>query len=151
RVTIALDAEVPQFHDERLSDPPRVFVDLPSTRAAVALGDRTLRFDGDQDVVRQVRIGRHPNATTRVVLEEAGVASYSVYELYNPYRLVIDCARMVTPRLATTDSRPVMTDSRLWTFNARPSTRDSRPSTLDSRLSSRPVSNEWGRRLPLRR
>src|SRR5262249_31850058 len=33
RVTIELDAEVP-FHDERLSDPVRVFLDLPQTRAA---------------------------------------------------------------------------------------------------------------------
>ena len=54
------------FHDERIPDPVRVFVDLPSTRAAPALVDKTLRFDGDNDIVRQIRIGRHPNATTRV-------------------------------------------------------------------------------------
>src|SRR5207247_1197591 len=92
RVTIELDAEVP-FHEERLADPARVFVDLPSTRAAPSLLDQTLRFDGDADPVRQIRIGRHPNSTTRVVLDAVGVSSYSVYALYNPYRLVIDCAR----------------------------------------------------------
>ena len=92
RVTIELDAEVP-FHEERLADPARVFLDLPSTHAAPALVDQTLRFDGDSDLVRQIRIGRHPNNTTRVVLEAAGVASYSVYALYDPYRLVIDCVR----------------------------------------------------------
>ena len=43
--------------------------------------------------MRQVRIGRHPNNTTRVVLDAAGVSSYSVYPLYSPYRLVIDCVR----------------------------------------------------------
>jgi len=92
RVTIELDAEVP-FHDERLPDPARVFLDLPGTRAAAALWDQTIRFESDADVVRQVRVGRHPNNTTRVVLDAAGVTSYSVYPLYNPYRLVIDCVR----------------------------------------------------------
>jgi len=92
RVTIELNAEVP-FHDERLNNPERVFLDLPATRAAAPLQDQTIRFEGDDDVVRQVRIGRHPNSTTRVVLDAAGVSSYSVYPLYEPYRLVIDCVR----------------------------------------------------------
>jgi N-acetylmuramoyl-L-alanine amidase len=92
RITIELDGEVP-FHDERISDPVRVFVDLAGTRAAASLVDQTLRFSADADVVRQVRIGRHPNSTTRVVLDAVGVTSYSVYPLYGPYRLVIDCVR----------------------------------------------------------
>lgn len=92
RVTIELDTEVP-FHDERLADPARVFIDLPSARATASLLDQTLRFDGDADLVHQIRIGRHPNNTTRVVLDAAGVSSYNIYALYNPYRLVIDCAR----------------------------------------------------------
>ncbi len=92
RVVIELDAEV-SFHDERLDSPSRVFVDLPATRVDPTLNDRTLRFDADTDLVRQIRIGRHPNSTTRVVLEAAGVSSYSVYPLYSPFRLVIDCLR----------------------------------------------------------
>jgi N-acetylmuramoyl-L-alanine amidase len=92
RITIELDGEVP-FHDERIPDPTRVFLDLPGTRPAPALLDRTLRFESDADIVRQVRLGRHPNNTTRVVLDADGVTSYSVYPLYNPYRLVIDCVR----------------------------------------------------------
>ena len=99
RITIELDAEVP-FHDERIPDPDRVFVDLPATRAAAPLLDRTIRFTSDADIVRQVRFGRHPNSTTRVVLDAAGVTSYSVYPLYAPYRLVIDCVR--TPAAAAT-------------------------------------------------
>ena len=35
----------------------------------MALIDQTLRFDDDADLVRQIRIGRHPNSTTRVVLD----------------------------------------------------------------------------------
>ncbi len=88
-------AEVP-FHEERIADPSRVFVDLPGTRAAARLVDHTIRFESDADIVRQIRIGRHPNNTTRVVLDAAGVTSYSVYPLYSPYRLVIDCVRAST-------------------------------------------------------
>src|SRR3954467_6196407 len=96
RITIELDAEVP-FHDERIDNPARVFVDLRTTRAAPPFTDKTLRFDGDSAPVRQIRLGRHPDGTTRVVLEAADVAAYNIYQLYNPYRLVIDCARAARP------------------------------------------------------
>jgi N-acetylmuramoyl-L-alanine amidase len=93
RIMIDLDGEV-SFHEEHIQDPERVFVDLPGTRALPQLVDQTIRFESDGDIVRQVRVGRHPNNTTRVVLDAAGVTSYSVYPLYTPYRLVIDCVRV---------------------------------------------------------
>jgi N-acetylmuramoyl-L-alanine amidase len=92
RIVIELDGEV-SFRQDRIENPTRVFVDLPGTKAAPLLFDQTLRFEGDADVVRQIRIGRHPNNTTRVVLDATGVSSYSIYPLYEPYRLVIDCVR----------------------------------------------------------
>jgi N-acetylmuramoyl-L-alanine amidase len=98
RITIEIDREVP-FYEERITGPVRVFVDLPSTRPTPALVDRTIRFDGDNDIVRQIRIGRHPNNLTRVVLDAADVFSYSVYPLYEPYRLVIDCVRETQPTI----------------------------------------------------
>ena len=100
RVVIELDAEV-EFRQDRLSNPSRVFVDLAGTKAASSLAEQTLRFERDADAVRQVRIGRHPNNTTRVVLDATGISSYSVYPLYGPYRLVIDCIRE-SAALATT-------------------------------------------------
>ena len=71
RVTIELDREV-AFHEERIAGPERVFVDLPLTRASASLVDKTLRFDVDSDIVRQIRIGRHPDNRTRVVLDATG-------------------------------------------------------------------------------
>jgi N-acetylmuramoyl-L-alanine amidase len=99
RIVIELDAEV-AFHEERIAGPDRVFLDLSPARAAPLLQDQTLRFNSDSDVVRQVRLGRHANRTTRVVLDAGGVGTYSVYALYNPYRLVIDCARGKAPEVA---------------------------------------------------
>ncbi|HEY1912297.1 MAG TPA: N-acetylmuramoyl-L-alanine amidase [Vicinamibacterales bacterium] len=108
RIVIELDAEV-SFHDERITDPARVFLDLPGTRAVPALVDQTIRFDSDAEPVRQIRIGRHPNNTTRVVLDAAEVSSYSVYPLYAPYRLVIDCIRQgKTTAGATAIATPIV-------------------------------------------
>jgi N-acetylmuramoyl-L-alanine amidase len=87
RVTIEMDAEA-AFRAERLDNPRRVFFDLKGTRPVPALLDATLRFE--DEIVREIRLGRHPQATTRIVFDMAGVDSYSVFTLYSPYRLVID-------------------------------------------------------------
>jgi len=96
RIVIEIDGEVP-FHDERIGDPDRLFVDLAPAQAVPALADQTLRFASDSDIVRQVRLGRQPNRTTRIVLDAGGVSTYSIYALYEPYRLVIDCVRGPRP------------------------------------------------------
>jgi N-acetylmuramoyl-L-alanine amidase len=90
RVTLTLDREVP-YHEERITGPERVFLDLRGVSLPPSLLDRT--FDYEADVVRQVRLGRHPNATVRVVLDVEGVTRHSVFTLYNPFRLIIDCER----------------------------------------------------------
>jgi N-acetylmuramoyl-L-alanine amidase len=126
RIVIELDGEV-AFNEDRVEDPARVFVDLVSTEQAAALiektqnggraGERLLRFEADTDVVRQVRIGRHANNVTRVVLDASGVSSYSVYPLYSPYRLVIDCIRAAGSRSTAT---PAGTDSAFATAKLPP-------------------------------
>ena len=111
RVTIELDAEV-AFYEERLADPDRVFVDLSPTRIDPDLLGQTLRFDDDANLIRQIRIGRHPDDTIRVVLETVDVGSYSIYALYDPYRLVIECepgrreAKQVVPDTPSTFGAP---------------------------------------------
>ena len=110
RITIAMDTEV-SFHEERISNPERVFFDFPSTRVVTPLLDRTLRFDGDADVVHQIRIGRHPDNTTRIVLDAAGVSVCGVYPLYDPYRLVIDCVRSIIDQVPLLVSRALRLDS----------------------------------------
>jgi N-acetylmuramoyl-L-alanine amidase len=90
RVVISLDAAV-SFRDERLANPDRVYVDISPTRLAPGLVDQTLRFDGDTYPVRQIRTGRHPNDTSRIVLEAAGVASCHVHAMDGPHRVVIEC------------------------------------------------------------
>jgi N-acetylmuramoyl-L-alanine amidase len=90
RMTIELDREVP-YRSERLDGPPRLVFDFLGARPAASLVEGSLSYH--EDVVRYVRIGRHPNDVTRVVFDLAGVRRYSVFALYDPYRLVIDCVR----------------------------------------------------------
>ncbi len=86
RITLALDREVP-FREETLAGPARLFFDFSDAEAASQLADAVLRFP--TDVVRLIRVGRHPSAI-RVVLDLEGVSRHSVYTLYNPFRIVID-------------------------------------------------------------
>ena len=106
RVTIELDGEA-RYNAERLDGPPRLFFDFSGTDTPSTLRNATLAFD-DGDLVREIRLGRHPGQTTRVVLDIEDVDSYSVYALYDPYRLIVDAvpsaamqARRATPGAPT--------------------------------------------------
>ena len=103
RIIVDLDAEV-SYYQEEITNPRRVFFDLKGVKAAPNLQDVSLKYDGD--VVKEVRLGRHPQNTTRLVVDLEGVSAYSVYPLYGPYRLVMDFRRTVAapPVVA---SRPV--------------------------------------------
>ena len=90
RVSIELDAES-RYRYERLENPRRVFFDIKGTRAPASLQDAVLKFE--DDVVREIRLGRHPNNTTRVVMDMEQVETCNVFTLYNPFRLVIDFKR----------------------------------------------------------
>ena len=89
RVTIEMEGEV-AYHSERVENPKRVFFDLKNARPGASLQDATLKFD--DALVREVRLGRHPNAT-RVVMDMEGAESYSVFTLYDPFRIIVDFKR----------------------------------------------------------
>jgi N-acetylmuramoyl-L-alanine amidase len=91
RITLELGQEV-TFHSDRLDNPARVFIDFENTRPVETIKDATIPFP--DDVVRKVRIGRQTESRTRVVMDLSGAGRYSIYTLYNPYRVVIDFTRM---------------------------------------------------------
>ena len=100
RVTIELDGEA-RYRAERLARPDRLYFDLLRTSVDTSLLDSTWAFE-DGDVVRKIRLGRHPENTTRVVLDLNNVESYDIYTLYNPYRLVVDTDRSPGSRVRPT-------------------------------------------------
>ena len=91
RITLEMGEEV-TFRSDRLDSPPRVFIDFENTRPVEAIKDATIPFP--DDVVRKVRIGRQTESRTRVVMDLSGAGRYSIYTLYNPYRVVIDFTRL---------------------------------------------------------
>jgi N-acetylmuramoyl-L-alanine amidase len=94
RVAIEVDREL-SFRQEQLESPRRLFFDLRGATTLPELRDRTLTYS--DDIVREIRLGRHPQNTTRVVLDTEGVESYSVFTLYNPYRVIVDFRRRGAP------------------------------------------------------
>jgi len=90
RVSIEMDREL-LFKQEQLDNPKRVFFDLRGAHLSPGLRDSTLSFS--DDIVREIRLGRHPQNTTRVVMDTEGVESFSVFTLYNPYRVIVDFRR----------------------------------------------------------
>jgi N-acetylmuramoyl-L-alanine amidase len=93
RILLQLDREV-SYTDVRLDGPPRVFFDLKGVRPGAGMM-KPLQFA--DDIVREIRLGRHPDATTRLVMSLDGVARYSTFALYDPYRVVIDFVRGARP------------------------------------------------------
>ncbi|MBW8712540.1 MAG: N-acetylmuramoyl-L-alanine amidase, partial [Acidobacteria bacterium] len=123
RVTIEMDSET-TFRAERLENPRRVFFDLKGTRPVPALLDATIRFS--DDIVREIRLGRHPNSTTRIVFDMEGVDTYSVFTLYNPYRLVIDF-KPVAGAAVTSGQKPSPVGVQQGTSGVRAARRQSLP------------------------
>ena len=95
RITLELGREV-TFSNERIDGPPRVFIDLQNTRAVEALSGAVSPFT--DDVVKQVRVGRQLDQRTRVVMDLRDAGRYSVYTLYDPYRIIIDFERPAAPQ-----------------------------------------------------
>jgi N-acetylmuramoyl-L-alanine amidase len=93
RFTLDLDREA-AFTDERIADAARVVVELLNTRAAATLAGVT-RGAADT-VVQQMRVDRSVDGRVRLVFELRETVRYSLYALYNPYRIVVDFERRPT-------------------------------------------------------
>ena len=103
RVAIEVDREL-YFRQEQLENPRRLFFDLRGATTTTELRDKTLTYS--DDIVKEIRLGRHPQNTTRVVLDTEGVESYSVFTLYNPYRVIVDFRRRGVPSTPTVTFTP---------------------------------------------
>jgi len=87
RVAIDVDREV-KYEAGRVSNPDRIFFDLPDTKLASVLVGKS--FDVQDGFLKKIRVAQYQPGYTRVVLEVADVSDYSAFLLPNPYRLIID-------------------------------------------------------------
>ena len=87
RVAIDIEQDV-KFDSQRISHPDRIFFDLHGTKLASTLVGKT--FDVDDGFLKKIRVAEFQPGRTRVVLEVDDLASYDVFMLPNPSRLIID-------------------------------------------------------------
>jgi N-acetylmuramoyl-L-alanine amidase len=87
RVAIDVELDV-KFDSQRIANPDRIFFDLHDTKLASTLVGKT--FDVDDGFLRKIRVAEFKPGRTRVVLEVEDLASYDVFMLPNPTRLIID-------------------------------------------------------------
>ena len=88
RITIELSGEA-RYTGDRLDRPDRIYFDFQDAGVgsqAVAAAQAVPA----SALVATVRIARHARDVTRVVLEVTGHPRYSVFPMYNPFRLVVD-------------------------------------------------------------
>jgi N-acetylmuramoyl-L-alanine amidase len=88
RVTVEFTGEV-SYAGDRVPNPDRMYLDfrnsMVTSNVVAAVGSL-----GGGPLVTSVRIARHSERTTRLVLHLTGNPRYSVFAIYNPFRLVID-------------------------------------------------------------
>ena len=89
RVTLEFDREV-EYYTERIGGPARVYFDLRNAQLTPELANKVLTYPSD--VVKKIRVGRHPELV-RVVLDVEDASTHSVSTLDSPFRLVIDVQR----------------------------------------------------------
>jgi N-acetylmuramoyl-L-alanine amidase len=106
-VTISLDGPA-SFEQELIDGPARLFFDIKGVEAPPDLVGAVLRYPAN--VVRQIRVGRHPDAI-RVVLDFEEVARHSVYTLQDPFRIVVHAAGEAASVRTGNDAAPTAAQS----------------------------------------
>ena len=94
RVVIELSSSVP-FKHNRLDNPDRIYVDLFD---AVAY-EQAAELEVDDGLLRLVRASQFDSTTARIVIDPVGETEYSVFELADPSRIVLDLRRPGEPEL----------------------------------------------------
>ena len=87
RVVIDVEEKV-KYRIGRLVNPDRIYFDLQDTEIDPVVSGKS--FPVEYGLLKQVRIAPNRTGVSRVVLDLGNITDYSVFELPNPYRLVVD-------------------------------------------------------------
>lgn len=93
RVVLSLERPVPYTtrllkRDPRHHKPRRLYIDLKGARLTQKVKDTVVIGDG---LLQRARAGQFTPDTVRVVLDIKKLASYKVFTLDDPFRVVVDC------------------------------------------------------------
>jgi N-acetylmuramoyl-L-alanine amidase len=92
RVVIDVDGQVSYTShllraDPELKTPPRLYIDIASSRLSPSLASSIPIQDG---LLRNARAGQHTDDEVRVVLDIESIERHNIFTLYDPFRIVID-------------------------------------------------------------
>ena len=90
RIIISLNQKV-SFRSEYLENPDRWFVDFIETKLPPEMQHVDSVVAPNTTIVSSIRIGVHPNNTTRVVLDLKNKNACHSYTLYDPFRVALAC------------------------------------------------------------
>jgi N-acetylmuramoyl-L-alanine amidase len=91
---VVVDANAPikyGYHllkrDRRNKQPGRLYLDLDNARVSKEI-DSSIPIKGD--LLERVRAGQYRKTKVRVVLDINSIGTYNVFQLYDPFRIVVD-------------------------------------------------------------
>ncbi len=92
RVVIYVDEEVPYTNrllrrDPSIGKPPRLYVDIDSSRISPNLKQPIPIYDG---LLKMARAGQNSPDTVRVVLDIESIRDFKIFPLNDPFRIVMD-------------------------------------------------------------
>lgn len=87
RLTLELSSEV-SYQRERLANPDRLFLDFDNTTVTTLFVDQVRA--AQSPLIKSARLGSPRKGVTRLVFDLTGQPRFSVYALYNPFRVVIE-------------------------------------------------------------
>ena len=108
RVIIEVDSDTP-YKKEVLTHPERIYFDIASAQIAKDLGNRTITVE--DECLKRIRVAPNGKDVVRVVLDICEESNYSITELHNPFRIVVDlreskAASNRPPLLQAANARP---------------------------------------------
>ena len=87
---VAIEADGPfTYISDRAHNPERIFFDLDGATPAVE-GRKTFSKDINDKLVKRVRVGLTRPGVTRIVLDLEGASDFTVSQLSNPDRLIVE-------------------------------------------------------------
>ena len=96
-----------QYQAARISDPDRIYFDIENARLSNELLHQPIGIPSDR-CLKAVRVAQNRSDVVRVVLDVARVKDYSVSELADPDRLVVDIHGPADNTVAAANSAPKM-------------------------------------------
>src|SRR3974377_1057409 len=87
RVILELDSDA-RYANKRLTGPDRIFLDISNATLGRSFHDRIIPVGSE--FLSQIRAAQNRPDVVRVVLDLSEAGDYSVSEMHNPFRIVID-------------------------------------------------------------